>query len=570
MKLIELSCDQPSFKTLRFNPEGLTLIVGDGSKKDSNEGSSNGVGKTLSLGLIHHCLGANANPKLAAAVPDWMFRLDFLIGGKSHFIERSGNGKKVFLNGKKTKVTELRRWLNKKGPFNLEKKIEGLTFRSLFTRFARLKQSDCNEPIKTSRESDYDGLIRSGFLLGIDTTLTLSKRQSRLDLKSIKTSEKNWKKDTILHEVFRAGSRPKVRAEWLEKELERIKADLDAFQVAEDYRQIELSAGELTRFLRENEKKQEIIRFQIDGINKTLTLHPDISKDDLLALYEGLTSVFKKNALAHFEAVEEFHNSLSANRKKRLELDRLELQEKLKNLEEKRQSLADERDKLLQSLQGKRALDEYATLAQKYAEFQEELQRLREFLSYSSKLQEKEQEIKEKRIEEDRKATEYERTDPLDFLDKRFKELANLLYPGLPAGILLENNTGDNQLRYNLSVTIEGEDSDGINAARIIIFDWLITMYGANHSMGFLWHDNRLFAHIDPLPRAKWFRHLLTSLPGTGKQYIASLNTENYQAMRQHLTEEKEQLLESSVQLVLRGDDPGNKLLGIQFGSAVS
>ncbi len=568
MKLIELSCDQPSFKTIRFNPEGLTLIVGDGSKKNSSEGSSNGVGKTLSLGLLHHCFGANTNPRLAAAVPEWMFRLDFLLSGTFHYIERSGNGKKILLDGKKITVTALRKWFNKEGPFNLDKKIKGLTFRSLFTRFARLKQSDCIEPIKTSQEKDFDGLLRSGFLLGIDTTLVLSKKESKVDLGSIRTSKNNWKNDKILHEVFRAGAKPKVRAEWLEKELKRIKADLDAFQVAEDYRQIELSAGDLTNLLRENEKKQEIIRFQIDGINKTLTLHPDISKDDLLALYEGLTAVFKKKALAHFEAVEEFHNSLSANRKKRLELDRLELQEELKKLEEKRQSIADERDKLLQSLQGKRALDEYATLAQKYAEFQEELQRLREFLSYSSKLQEKEQEIKEKRIEEDRKATEYERTDPLDFMDKRFKELANLLYPGLPAGILLENNTGDNQLRYNLSVTIEGEDSDGINAARIIIFDWLITMYGANHSMGLLWHDNRLFAHIDPLPRAQWFRHLLRSLPGTGKQYIASLNTENYQAMCQHLEKEEQQQLESSIQLVLRGDNPANKLLGIQFGSS--
>lgn len=568
MKLVELSCDHSSFKTLHFNPEGLTLIVGDGSKNGSNEGSSNGVGKTLSLGLIHLCLGAKVNSKLAAAVPDWMFRLDFLISGKAHVIERSGNGKIVFLDEEKTNVTALRKWLNKNGPFNLEKEIKGLTFRSLFTRFARLKQSDCNEPIKTSSEKDYDGLMRSSFLLGVDISLAISKRQSKLDLVSIKTSVDNWKNDNVLHEMFRAGSKPKVRAEWLAKELGRIKADLDAFQVAEDYRQIELSAGELTQRLRGNVKKQEIIRFQIDGINKTLTQHPDISKEDLLGLYEGLTSVFKKDALAHFDAVEEFHNSLSVNRKKRLKIDKLEMQKEIERLEGERNSIADARDKLLQSLQGKRALDEYAALAQKYAVFQEELERLREFLSYSGTLQERVQEIKEKRLEEDRKATEYERTDPLKLMDKYFKELAELMYPGLPAGIIMENNTGNNQLRYDLSVTIEGEDSDGINAARIIIFDWLITMCGANHSMGFLWHDNRLFAHIDPLPRAEWFRYLFSSLPETGKQYIASLNTENYSAMCQHLTQEEQEQLESSKQLVLRGDDPENKLLGLQFGSS--
>lgn len=92
-------------------------------------------------------------------------------------------------------------------------------------------------------------------------------------------------------------------------------------------------------------------------------------------------------------------------------------------------------------------------------------------------------------------------------------------------------------------------------------------MYGANHTMGFLWHDNRLFTPMDPPPRAKWFSHVLASLDGTGKQYIASLNTENYVAMNQHLSEEERSQLESSKKLVLRGDKPENKLLGIQFGS---
>ena len=77
MKLIRLSCDQSSFKTLNFNAEGLTLIVGDGSSDKTKEGSSNGVGKTLALGLVHHCLGANSNPRLASAVPAWMFKLEF-------------------------------------------------------------------------------------------------------------------------------------------------------------------------------------------------------------------------------------------------------------------------------------------------------------------------------------------------------------------------------------------------------------------------------------------------------------------------------------------------------------
>lgn len=37
MKLIELSSDQPLFKTIKFNSKGLTLIIGDGSIVNRNK-----------------------------------------------------------------------------------------------------------------------------------------------------------------------------------------------------------------------------------------------------------------------------------------------------------------------------------------------------------------------------------------------------------------------------------------------------------------------------------------------------------------------------------------------------
>lgn len=75
------------------------------------------------------------------------------------------------------------------------------------------------------------------------------------------------------------------------------------------------------------------------------------------------------------------------------------------------------------------------------------------------------------------------------------------MYPRVPAGIVLDVNTGDNKIRYDLSIQIEGDDSDGINDARILCFDWLVFTCGENHAMDMLWHDNRLFADIDPCSR---------------------------------------------------------------------
>lgn len=566
MKLIALTCDKRSFHTVNFNDTGLTLIVGDGSEDSSQEGSSNGVGKTLALGLVHHCLGATADPRLRKAVPDWVFTLHFSHADREHTISRTGDGKKVWLDEKASNLTALRAWLDQAGIFYLNPKVPTLSFRSLFKRFSRYRREDCISPLQTAKEQDFEARLRSFYLLGLDCSLVVSKRDHKLALDQLSQAQKNWQQDGILKDVFRAGAQPRVRAEFLERELTRLRADLEKFQVAEDYRSIELQAGALTQQLRDKERQIAVLEFQQRNIERSLTTHPDISREDLLSLYSGLQDVFKPEALAHFSAVEEFHQGLATSRKERFNRDLIRLTIELAKSESDRKILAEDRDAKLQSLQGKRALDEYAALAKQIAAFDEEKTRLTQYLNFSQNLSSKVQEIREAKLDEDRTASDYVLTNPVATADSTFISLAQLLYPHVPSGIVIENNLGENLVRYDLTVQIEGDDSDGINDARILCFDWLVLMTGANHNMDALWHDNRLFADIDPKVRAAWFSYVLKALPGTGKQYVMSINTENYNTMIAHLPQAEAEEIGRAITLTLRGDQPEHKLLGIQFG----
>ena len=565
MKLIRLTCDQPTFHPVYFNESGLTLIIGDSSTE--KEGSSNGVGKTLVLGLIQHCLGANADKKLSSAVPDWWFTLIFSHNGTEYLVSRTGNGKKIILNDQPISLKAYKELLEKSGIFNLNDNIPYLSFRSLFKRFTRYTRDDCISPVRTTKEPDFEALLRTAFLLGIDHTLILSKRNNKHELDKVSQSLKNWQNDDILKDMFRAGSQPKVRYEWLERVIPKLKDELDEFQIHEKYRAIEEEINILTKKVRELEKNKNIIEFRISNIDKTLLEHPDISREDLLDLYSGLQNIFKPETLAHFEAVENFHNSLSFNRKRRLEKDKINLLSELEILRFNITEVSELRDLNLQSLNGKKALDEYSVVARQLAELEEEKSRLHEYLNFATKLQEKAQKLRERKVEQDRLAVDYTSTNPLSEYDRIFAELAEILYPRVPAGIVLDVNTGDNQIRYDLSIQIEGDDSDGINDARILCFDWLVFMYGQNHSMNMLWHDNRLFADIDPGVRSRWFAFINESVKFNGKQYIASLNTENFQAMAETLSKSEMDDLRSKVVLTLRGDKAENKLFGIQFGS---
>ena len=309
-----------------------------------------------------------------------------------------------------------------------------------------------------------------------------------------------------------------------------------------------------------------MLEFQERAIEKSIAQDPDISKADLMSLYEALGEVFKPEALHHFDEVEAFRSGLAANRRSRLVQERASLATNKSRLGEQRKRIASERDEALGSLVGKKALDEYAAVCARLAELEEERKRIREYLNLASTFQERIQETRERQVEEDRLASSYLAANPAASADRYFKELARLMYPNAPAGIVIDNNIYDSQIRYRVNVEIEGDDSDGINAARILAFDWVLLLHGARHNVDFLWHDNRLFADIDPKCRAAWFAHALAAIGNTGKQYIATINTENFDAMSPFLSAEQVSAMNAAVALRLQGDDASHKLLGIQFG----
>ena len=79
MRLIELSSTRSSFKTVRFNRTGLSLIVGKHTEKQAKDIQStyNGVGKSLVIALLHYCLGANKYEQFETHLDGWDFTLTF-------------------------------------------------------------------------------------------------------------------------------------------------------------------------------------------------------------------------------------------------------------------------------------------------------------------------------------------------------------------------------------------------------------------------------------------------------------------------------------------------------------
>jgi uncharacterized protein YydD (DUF2326 family) len=564
MRLICLSCDRPSFKPLVFRPSGLSVLVGDAQQE---QGSSNGVGKTLALRLVHHCLGAHPRQELKHGVGDWRFALEFEIGAQKHRIERNGDGSDITIDGESLSVRLVRDWLNCHGPFVLPQR-GGLTFRSLYRRFARVERQDLLDPVALGHEEKHQGLVHTLYLLGLDIDLALGKIARRERLLQLDANLKLLAQaDSRLRDLLRTGMATQAQIAELKRNIDEWQRRLDAMQVADDYEQVRQDAQRFTEALRQHEAQLARIDFQLKGIERALDRRPDITREALLSFYRGLEHVFKPEMLAHFEAVESFHRSLAEQRQRRLERDRIALTQQRQRIEQERREAARQRDEALAYLGRHHAMDDYVAVAQRLAQMRADVERLCRYEDAKSAWERERIEIQEQDAEDSRRASDYLATRPIDWADRRYREMIHTLYPNEPCGITLENNLNpNNKLRYNLAVQVQSQNSDGINAVRVMAFDWLIYRYGAHHTMRHLWHDNGLFDPVDPHQRAAWLSLTMRELQASDMQYIVSINTENFASTRDMLSPQEAQALDEAVIVRLLGDADEHKLLGVRFG----
>ncbi len=569
MKLIRLSCSEPSFRTINFNPDGLTIILGD--KSDDNAPSStNGVGKTQSLRLVHFCLGSNKTGSISKtlkhAVPSWKFILDISINEEIHSICRSGDSKHLTLNDKDITYAKLLEWLNSNRVFPNINNYKNISFRSLFKRFARVEREDSLDPLELSNEQNIVSLTNNAYLLNLDLTLIERKYILKKKVEANKLLLKSIKQDSYLVDALKSTDSPLKRKSELDEEISSLEKSLESFSIADDYHKIQSETDELTSIIRETQLKTSSLNFKIESIENSLKQKPDINSEQLLKLYHGIEQIFKPETLAHFDSVQKFHDELTINRLNRLTKEKIEIQSKIFSLENEVHVLSRYRDNNLLLLKNKHALDEYLALASKLSQYKEELSHLENFLSLEDDIKQQNIELKKQILDVISSALEYQSTYPLKDISDRYHEITKHIYPKLHSGIYLESNESDNNmLTYELTVELPTDSSEGVADVKVLAYDWAIFSKGF-HNIQMLWHDNRLFADIDPEELAKWFELVIKDFSNLNdQQYIVSINVNNYEDMQTYLPPQLKDKVNERITITLLGDKPSNKLLGVNF-----
>jgi uncharacterized protein YydD (DUF2326 family) len=422
-----------------------------------------------------------------------------------------------------------------------------------------------NRPGKTG--SEYQVLLYNSFLLGLDFVLAQKKYEIRKEQERIKKLEKNFAEDFLLKDFFTGDKNVSLTLIDLEERIKKLEDDLSQFKVAEDYHEVQIEADKIERELFNLNNKIILIQNNIENIDNSLSFSPDMSKDDVEAIYIESKINFPKNVKQTLHDLEQFYEKLIANRKRRLleQKNKLELEQRNKSIESEKLKM--KLDKLMKYLGKHQALDLFITLSNKSAELKTERDNLKNYQLLQSKYKGKERQAEKDLIELSEITENYLKEVEPDTSELRdtFRSLAKVFYPDSVAGLTIESNDGDNQLRYNIEANIESDASDGINNVKIFCYDLTILFKGHNHKMNFIFHDSRLFDGTDERQKTDIFRTVYQHFSTGNNQYIATVNQNQLNEIKHQMSpEEFETIIKSNTILTLTDDFDSEKLLGIK------
>lgn len=576
MKLIKLYSNQNSFQPIEFNQSGLSIVIGC---KDSNQQSNikdtyNGVGKTLMLYIINFCLASGEIKAFKEKLPNWIFYLDFSINENKYTAYRNASFQnEIYLNNEKLTLEDFKKKLATE-LFFIEENIPNIGFRSLISKFMRRSRDEYANYAGVSERSvnNWDTVLILSYLLGLDYTKNLEKRNLKIEQQEIDTARKNIQNDPVIKEHFNFSGNTEIELVDLDEKIVRLTKELNSFRIAENFYDIEKQAdNKATEIQAIANQEFSLENHALPQIEKSLQLKTDINSLQVTSLYKNAGLQIPDLIKKHLEDVQSFHTDLLKSRTTRLLKEKENILSKLQELKNNRITLSKEHDDLLRYLKGKGALDQRDALVQQLSDFQKRKDALSQGQKLFKQYEIKKSELKGLLDKENTETEKYLNSEEGEAIKennlKLFRKIANEFYNNMKNGFTIENNKGIGQVRFNLHPHIEYDSSDGINEVKIFCFDWMLLLGQHRHQVKCLIHDSRLFDAMDPRQASTALRIAAKMCKENNMQYIITLNESKYNEILSELQlhefkDELETIKKSKVRGLTDKSDQ-TKLLGI-------
>lgn len=571
MQLIKVHANRDSFRTVTFQENKPNFIIAEQKDPHANDRGKtyNGVGKSLLVSIIHFCLGASITDyrSFCEQLPGWVFSLDFKIGSQYHTVSRgTDTAKNVVFNDQVISLTAYTKQLGRLC-FDIPEDTPTISFRALIPFFIRPSKAsyvECRKPGKTG--SEYQSMLYNAFLLGLDITLAQKKYHLKKELDRISKLAINFKNDSLLREFFSGTKDLSLTLIDLDEEITKLERDLESFQVADDYHDIQVAADQKEKALFEVTNEITILSNNIEQITKSLKITPSKNSSDIESVYAEAKILFPETVRKELAAVDSFYQTLLTNRIRRLSEQMNALEIKKRDKSAQAAALQEELDELLGYLGEHQALDLFISLSRRCAELKSRKEHLEQYQVLQREYKAKERQTEKEMIELSEITDTYlaRMADSTSRIRDTFRSFAKKFYPDSTAGLTITTNEKENQLVFTIDPKIESDGSDGINNVKLFCYDLSILFEGYNHHINCIFHDSRLFDGVDERQKALMFRLINERFTSSNTQYIATVNQNQLKEIKSQLSpEEFDTIITDHTILTLTDENDEEKLLGI-------
>src|SRR5450631_2278319 len=405
--------DLESFKTLTFRP-GLNVLLADKSAGATDRQSRNGAGKTSFIELVHFLFGADVRKESifrSDILSPWTFDLAVDIGGEAISAARSGaKPSRIVINGPVEAWPIPPQFDERAGHFELSNENWkanlgalwfGLpvssgdeadrfqpSFRSLFSYFARRQLSGgFQQPMQHSTmQQTWDQQVSICYLLGLDWTIP-GKFQELRSQEKVAQELRKAARSGDLGRFFGKAADLRTRLTIAEARAQRLREQLNNFEVVPEYKELEREANEITREIDALNVENVIDGDLLQQLRASLNEEDAPDLGDVTKLYAEASVLLPDMVRRRFDEVERFHLTIIENRRAHLSAEITSAEARVAERDQRAAERDRRRRQIMTILRSGGALEHYTSLREEAGRTEAEVESLRQRLETAERIE---------------------------------------------------------------------------------------------------------------------------------------------------------------------------------------